>query len=202
MYVSDNKGTLPASYLYVGHKVIGGVQSPDKPVNGYVHWSSFIFATRRAKPSLPPAVVASGSPATTRARMPSTSGWEAFQCPSLDNGGLPPTDPANGLGDSSVPSDVPGYSDYQAPRLLTRSTNHFAAQQISHRLSGYSAHRAFCRAVVLLIPLKVILGTEWNQSASVVQATGEVSGAMVLQKPSSCERISSTSAASVEISTS
>jgi len=48
MYVSDNKGTLPASYLY-GHKVIGGVQSPDKPVNGYVHWSSFIFGNKASE---------------------------------------------------------------------------------------------------------------------------------------------------------
>jgi len=44
---------------------------------------------------------------------------------------------------------------------------------------------------------EVILGTEWNQSASVVQATGEVSGAMVCKSHRPVNGFS-TSAASVE----
>src|SRR4029450_10941692 len=43
---------------------------------------------------------------------------EAFTCPSLDNnGGLPPTNPKNGLADSGQTIETPGVEDTQAPRI-------------------------------------------------------------------------------------
>ena len=52
----------------------------------------------------------------------STFGWEAFQCPSIDQGGLPPDEPAAGTIETGQNFDPANGSnpltpDYQAPRL-------------------------------------------------------------------------------------
>src|SRR5262249_14719735 len=39
LYVAENKQTFPAAYIYVGHAIINGHQTPTDPVNGYIHWS-------------------------------------------------------------------------------------------------------------------------------------------------------------------
>src|SRR5438552_2891435 len=72
-YVADNKQTFPAAYIYEGMQIKNGVQTPDAAVNGYVHWSSFLFRRTRN----------SGDPSVYK----STVGWEMFQCPSINNGG-------------------------------------------------------------------------------------------------------------------
>src|SRR5580693_778020 len=46
-YVSEYHGTLPASYIYVGHSDIGGDQEPRSATKGYIHWSSYLFDSMR-----------------------------------------------------------------------------------------------------------------------------------------------------------
>jgi prepilin-type N-terminal cleavage/methylation domain-containing protein/prepilin-type processing-associated H-X9-DG protein len=91
-YVSQNKMTFPASYVYEGMG-LGPPQTPAVADKGYLHWSGLIYGKG----------VASAA---------------AFTCPSLDNdGGLPPTNPKNGLADSGQTIETPGVEDIQAPRM-------------------------------------------------------------------------------------
>ena len=69
IYLIDNKQTFPAAYLY---KRSGGGSSlePSDPTRGYVHWSYILYKASGGKVA-----------------------EDAFKCPSLERGGLPPTNP-------------------------------------------------------------------------------------------------------------
>lgn len=71
MYQAQYKGFLPAAYENQGWYLDGASQVPTVGKAGYIHWSSFIFGTGAA-------------------------GKEAFTCPAVENGGLPPTTPQPG----------------------------------------------------------------------------------------------------------
>ncbi len=92
MYVAQNKGVLPISYFYKGMQINNGVQTPGAADNGYIHWSSFLYGE-------------------------GTVAKDAFACPSIDRGGLVPTntdDPEPGqIHDAASFSGV----DEQAPRM-------------------------------------------------------------------------------------
>lgn len=102
VYVAQNNGALPASNYYKGLSLTAGVQLPTQPVNGYVHWSSFLYGKSDQTSSNAPYL--------------DTRGWEAFQCPSLQNGGLPPANTYEGNNDG-LSNESPGQIDWQAPRL-------------------------------------------------------------------------------------
>lgn len=70
-YAAENNQYLPAAYNYGGSYVLsdGSDQHPYGSYYGYVHWSTYIAGEV--------------SP-------------QAFLCPAIQNGGLPPTQPANG----------------------------------------------------------------------------------------------------------
>jgi prepilin-type processing-associated H-X9-DG protein len=94
MYLAENKSTFPAAYRYYGpNKTLGPIsQEPGEPTNGYIHWSWFIY----------------GKGGTNQG---------AFQCPSIENGGLPPTNPAPGKGDPGQVNEFPGVVDDQVERI-------------------------------------------------------------------------------------
>jgi len=73
LYCAQNDGFLPACYENQGWWVNPntGAQEPSNGVYGYVQWSGLIYGTG----SVP---------------------VEAFKCPSMNNGGLPPTNPPVG----------------------------------------------------------------------------------------------------------
>lgn len=78
IYLSENKQTYPAAYVYAveptrGAPDVGGGTAAT-PKRGYIHWSWFIYSTA-SKQNVSEA---------------------AFTCPSLPEGGLPPTNPAPG----------------------------------------------------------------------------------------------------------
>jgi prepilin-type N-terminal cleavage/methylation domain-containing protein/prepilin-type processing-associated H-X9-DG protein len=107
-YVSQYNGYFPASNYYKGlgwDRVIG--QIPTTPVNGYFHWSAFLYTEN-------PAAVADSLFLTTQA-------WGMFQCPSLPNGGLPPANTYvgnnDGLSNEATSSTGGPVIDWQAPRL-------------------------------------------------------------------------------------
>lgn len=103
VYLSENKGVLPASNFYKGLGFDAtGNQIPTQPVNGYVHWSSFLYTDKSKLGSDEP--------------FKSTTGWDALQCPSLPSGGLPPANTYDGNHDG-LDNETPGQIDWQAPRL-------------------------------------------------------------------------------------
>jgi prepilin-type N-terminal cleavage/methylation domain-containing protein/prepilin-type processing-associated H-X9-DG protein len=109
IYEADYAGALPASNFYVGLTINNGVQGPATPVNGYVHWSSLLFAPNLAQYDQ---------------RFYSTQGWEMFQCPDLINGGVPPANTYPGNNDAGLQNEAPAQPgngqpviDMQAPRM-------------------------------------------------------------------------------------
>jgi prepilin-type N-terminal cleavage/methylation domain-containing protein/prepilin-type processing-associated H-X9-DG protein len=102
---ATNYGVFPASNYYNGLQTDpnGQWQLPTTPTSGYVHWTSLLFA----------GVLNSNDPSLLNPQQ-----WQMFQCPSLDNGGLPPanTYPAN-LNSGMTNEAGPGVIDLQAPRL-------------------------------------------------------------------------------------
>jgi prepilin-type N-terminal cleavage/methylation domain-containing protein/prepilin-type processing-associated H-X9-DG protein len=118
-YIVDYRGVFPPSNFYNGHpfvlNVASGVQLPSAPIAGYVHWSSFLYGRKDLMNTAP------GAPNSV---FQSTIGWEMFQCPALQNGGLPPANTyaanSDGLGNESPgidPSTGFPVIDLQAPRL-------------------------------------------------------------------------------------
>ncbi len=92
IYLGDNRNTFPPAYLYIGHSIVNGVQTPTTPAAGYVHWSSYLYG--------------SGS-------VPA----KAFQCPAMRAGGLPPTNTPPGNRDPGQVCPGVGVVDQQVPRL-------------------------------------------------------------------------------------
>lgn len=102
-YVAENGGVLPASNYYKGLKFDDQTgQLPTQPVNGYVHWSAFLYGGKYQF--------------SEDGAFRTTNGWEAFSCPSLENGGLPPANTFQGNNDA-LSNESPGQVDWQAPRL-------------------------------------------------------------------------------------
>ncbi|MGA3067938.1 MAG: type II secretion system protein [Tepidisphaeraceae bacterium] len=95
-------GAFPASNFYVGLSINGSVQLPKTPVNGYVHWSSYLYSQH----------LSAKDPAFL-----STDGWGIFQCPSLEEGGLPPANTYAANSDGLPNEAGPNVIDLQAPRM-------------------------------------------------------------------------------------
>jgi prepilin-type N-terminal cleavage/methylation domain-containing protein/prepilin-type processing-associated H-X9-DG protein len=101
VYLAENKQTFPAAYIYVGHAINGGSQTPTDPVNGYIHWSSYLYKKGGNQNDIYRSLV----------------GWDAFVCPALEKGGLPANNTYDGNLDPGQSNQYPGVVDQQAPRL-------------------------------------------------------------------------------------
>jgi prepilin-type N-terminal cleavage/methylation domain-containing protein/prepilin-type processing-associated H-X9-DG protein len=90
MYIATYKGTLPVSYYHEGMSM-GPPQVPAVADKGYAHWSGLIYGK-------------------------GVVGAESFTCPSIEKGGLPPTNPSAGNLDDGQANETAGVVDIQAPR--------------------------------------------------------------------------------------
>lgn len=105
-YVTENKGIFPMSNYYKGMHFVNGQQIPSKPDNGYVHWSSYLYSD--------------SSKLGTDEPFKSATGWDMFQCPSLEKGGLQPANTFPSNRDDGFSFNETGNEnlvDWQAPRL-------------------------------------------------------------------------------------
>lgn len=93
-YVVNFRGTLPNSYVYEGMSIASGTQLPTVATKGYLHWSGQLLG-----------------------RTGQVASPMVFTCPTIDNGGLPPTNPPDGGTDSGQKPETPGVTDMQAPRM-------------------------------------------------------------------------------------
>ena len=179
-YAAEYKGTLPASYIYAGFTLNGTDEEPTTPLYGYIHWSSYLFQDR-SDSKFNTAAPKPGMTVANPGPFASTSGWEMFQCPSLDSGGLPPTNTFPGNYDPRTPvSDASGYVDYQAPRLAyTLNEALCPRNKFVLGFQGCVRTEHYVRAGIVRNSAGTILATEWNPDPSVVDDTGEVSGNLV-----------------------
>jgi prepilin-type N-terminal cleavage/methylation domain-containing protein len=150
MYLIENQNTYPASYIYVGHSIVDGVQTPQSYDQGYIHWSSYLYGTGHV-------------PA------------KAFQCPSMTRGGLPPTDTTPDNLDAGQNIQNTGVVDQQVPRLAY-TLNEVICPRNKFVLGFQGAVRVyqFVKANQVANPSGTILCTEWVDSGV---ATGRDLGA-------------------------
>jgi len=177
-YVTDYNGSLPAAYTYVRMVLTGGVggtdEQPQSAQYGYVHWSSYLY-----RPDFSESKFASGPNnigISTQNPGPYTDGskWGMFQCPELDSGGLPPTDPSLANFDSWMPyTEAQGYVDYQAPRLAYTLNealcprNKFIPGEMGNNATSYEH---YVKAGSVPNSGQVILGTELNDAPGACEA--------------------------------
>jgi prepilin-type N-terminal cleavage/methylation domain-containing protein/prepilin-type processing-associated H-X9-DG protein len=169
-YLVDYNGFYPVSYYYVGQYYTPGVansEGPGSATSGYTHWSSFIYGRKDLGVSYP-------------ATFQSAFGWEAFQCPSINEGGLPPAEPAAPFVDPGQTPDPAnptcvtlgptGTPDYQAPRLAYTANEAIIGR--NKWVTGYqntdNRFYQFVRASAVQHSAATILVTEFNQDWHVV----------------------------------
>jgi prepilin-type N-terminal cleavage/methylation domain-containing protein len=151
VYAADFKGAFPAAYIYEGMRIGANVQTPDAATDGYIHWSSFIYSNKsKAGAGIFQSMV----------------GWDAFQCPELDKGGLPPTNTYTANQDSGQSSDNGAVIDEQSPRCAyTVSRNKF--------VPGFQgASRTYHYITSVKNGGSCILATEWNRNWRIVSDSG------------------------------
>jgi prepilin-type N-terminal cleavage/methylation domain-containing protein/prepilin-type processing-associated H-X9-DG protein len=167
-YVANYNGYFPLSYEYIKDSFNRGIsQSPGYAQNGYMHWSSFIYGRKD---------LAFGYPQS----FDSTSGWEMFQCPSINNGGLPAACPSpyeNDIATGQTPDTVDDTNcmstnpaiaspDQQAPRLAyTANEAIMGRNKFILQLGTQGNNRTYwwVRAGVVQHSADTIIVTEFNQ---------------------------------------
>jgi prepilin-type processing-associated H-X9-DG protein/prepilin-type N-terminal cleavage/methylation domain-containing protein len=170
IYVAEFRNTYPAAYLYVGHKVENGVQTPADANDGYIHWSSYLYGNKNKR----------GDGAVFRA----IAGWDAFQCPSIQDGGLSPTNtyPEN-LQSGQTNDTTTGAIDEQAPRLAY-TVNEAIMPRNKFVVNFQNNKRVyqFVRGGQVRKPSETVLATEWNQDWRVVADAGRAQPGTVVCK--------------------
>ena len=165
IYLANNKDTFPPAYLYVGHDIKDGIQTPTSAVNGYIHWSSYIYGAKN------------GGAVSYK----DTNNWGEFQCPTIANGGLPATNTYDANRDPGQENDAGnGILDEQAPRLAYTVNQAICPRnKFVAGFQGATHVDKFVKAGQVSAASDTVLATEWNQNWQIVAAAGEVSGQTV-----------------------
>jgi len=160
IYLANNKQVYPAAYVYKPASGWSGRSDsyPD-PSNGYIHWSSYLYGTK-----------------------PGSTSAESFKCPSVDNGGLPATNPRDSdrdPGQINDPAAGAGVVDEQVPRcaytvneaVMTR--NKFNPQIRDSASSANNAEQ-YVPAARVKKTSEVILATEFWSDYKIISETPNV----------------------------
>jgi prepilin-type N-terminal cleavage/methylation domain-containing protein/prepilin-type processing-associated H-X9-DG protein len=169
MYLVDNKNCYPAAYTYNGSLLsTSNSTETGSLVNGYITWSGYFYNGKVNN--------------STSTAFQTTYGWEMFQCPSLDNGGLSPQNTFNAnLQDGQVCREYPPGTvtpawngcDLQAPRLayaINEAICPRTALILNYAPEGNKfRYYQFVRANQIRSTSTVILASEFNGDWRVVQ---------------------------------
>lgn len=159
VYLAESDGTFPYSYAYPARaneqRVDLSRQGPVKGRTGYIHWSYFMYESGKVDDL-------------------------AFQCPTMENGGHPRTNPGfdavnwiNGQTDDSNAknSDQASVEDFQAPFLAyTGNAAVMPRNKFGRRPLGLGSTRQnrFVRDGQVVGPRRVVLATEFMNRLSMV----------------------------------
>jgi prepilin-type N-terminal cleavage/methylation domain-containing protein/prepilin-type processing-associated H-X9-DG protein len=143
IYLDENQNVFPPAYLYVNEQVNNGVETPINASAGYVHWSTYLYSTG----TVPQAA--------------------AFQCPSMNRGGLPPDDTTQDNLDPGQGSFEAGVIDQQVPRLAY-TLNEALCPRNKYVLGFQGALRVYqyVKATQVADSSETILGTEWSETGA------------------------------------
>ncbi|MDB5321604.1 MAG: hypothetical protein JWN40_3235 [Phycisphaerales bacterium] len=157
-YVSENKNTYPPCMDY------NGAHTPLNVARGYVHWTAFIHGGD----------LGDGNDAKYR----SLDAWQMFQCPSLQQGGLPPTNTFDGNLDAGQANETPGIVDLQAPRSAYAVNEAICGRNKYPRgFEGAGHEYQFVRAGQITRSAQTILATEWTQNWRMIQDVSKTDSA-------------------------
>jgi prepilin-type N-terminal cleavage/methylation domain-containing protein/prepilin-type processing-associated H-X9-DG protein len=168
VYLAQNKGVFPPAYVYnvgAGEDSVTAPRGAFQPTFGYTHWSWYIFsASKRAN-------TATSSGATT-------ANEGAFTCPSLPEGGLPPTNPKPEdliQGQAYDPQRQTNAFDNQVRRIAYTVNegilprNKFSAQ-FERSGTADSAKARLVQSSQIKQSGKTILATEFHENWRVISA--------------------------------
>jgi prepilin-type processing-associated H-X9-DG protein len=161
MYAAQNKGKLPFTYYNKNQSYQPGDGKDNTDASGYVHISAILYGD--------------GITAGSGVAQPPTgvSGQAAFQCPTMNEGGLPPTNPKNGDGVAGYTPDNPSVTDEQARRngytfneaVLGRNKTYLG-------FSGATRYYHSVSAGSIANSAKTIMATEWADDPGLVSDLG------------------------------
>lgn len=146
--------SLPHSYIYDGMRIENGMQTPGAAVNGYLHWSWFIYGIKGG-----------GAPE------------KALQCPSFPKSGLPPTNPKMENLDPGQSPETPNVIDKQAQRLAYTANE--AMMPRNKFVTGFQGARRkynYVRPGIIRRPAGEILATEWFPDWRIVSGVSRNGG--------------------------
>jgi prepilin-type N-terminal cleavage/methylation domain-containing protein/prepilin-type processing-associated H-X9-DG protein len=157
MYVATWKQTLPVSYIYEGMS-LGPPQLPTAADKGYVHWSGLIYGK-------------------------GVAGAESFTCPSIDKGGLPPTNPTPSNLDPGQTNETAGVVDLQAPRIAyTLNEAVCGRNKFVTGFQGAVRTYQFVRAPQVRQGAKTILATEFVNDWRIISDAPRTGGGTAVCK--------------------
>lgn len=162
LYLASNKQTFPAAYRYYGaNKFIGAPeQEQPEPTYGYQHWSYFIYGAGKASA-------------------------EAFKCPSLEKGGLAPTNTSSENRDDGQTNEQNGIVDDQAPRMSYTVNEAICPRNKFRKDSSRAGGRVpaqFVRAGTIKGSATTVLATEFWSDWRIV-STGNPEGVVKSHRP-------------------
>ena len=162
IYTADFKGKYPAAYAYEGQVYGAPGQTPSK---GYIHWSYFLYGD------------GSGGTNTGTSQV-GVVGLKSFLCPSIEKGGLPPTNTDPGNLEEGQQPDASGVIDKQAPRMAY-TVNEAVCGRNKYDASGGLTYK-FVSAGSVRQAANTVLASEWSSNWQTVSADGDInSGATV-----------------------
>jgi prepilin-type N-terminal cleavage/methylation domain-containing protein/prepilin-type processing-associated H-X9-DG protein len=163
-YEANYGGAFPPSNYYVGLQIVNSsTQLPVLPTQGYVHWSSFLY--RKTLSANDPALL-------------STFGWEIFQCPSLQNGGVPPANTYAANSDGLANEAGANVIDLQAPRMSYMLNEALTPRSIftANFRSGNVRYYHFIKAGRVSKPAETILTSEMSGNQGAMRALSNFGG--------------------------
>ncbi len=183
-YANENGGAVPPSYLYRTFQMdpAAGTETPSVPAAGYVHWSSYLLGTVQP---------------------------DAFKCPAMTKGGLPPTFPMPGNWDSGQQGESGNDGTVTDPRMDkvtakdgTNTSVTYTPDSQAPRM-GYTLNEAICgrnkfvvgfqsaqdvrtynygtALAIVKNPAGTILATEFIDEPRIVTGTGYSSATVVIK---------------------
>ncbi len=175
IYLAESRGVYPAAYVYNVGSGAPAARRGGTAVNrtlGYTHWSWYIFNTKRSNST------GDANPVQEA----------AFTCPSLEDGGLPPTNPRQDdllPGQNRDPSTAASVVDNQVRRLAyTVNEAILPRNKFSPDVEGHKggANAQYVKASRIRKSSDVILATEFTQNYRVV-SDGAADGIVKSHRP-------------------
>jgi prepilin-type processing-associated H-X9-DG protein len=161
IYAAGNKGKLPFTYYNKNQSYQMGDGKDNTDATGYVHISYILYGD--------------GSTGGSGLAQPASgvSSAAAFQCPTKNEGGLPPTNPKAGDGMTGFTPDNPSVTDDQARRdAYTFNEAVLGRNKTYVGFSGATRYYHPVNAGAIKNSARTVMATEWADDAGLVSDLG------------------------------